>query len=95
MHTQVDYYDMLLVREVRDYEGAERNWTQTSSNETQKAFGAGLRVVGSAGDEDAGGSEAGGKTPPERKLFSRMKGDLSHESTYKRKLSRITMISKC
>lgn len=27
--------------------------------------------------------------------FSRMKGDLSHKSTYKRKLSRITMISKC
>lgn len=27
--------------------------------------------------------------------LSRMNGDLSHSSTYKRKLSRITMINKC
>lgn len=33
--------------------------------------------------------------PLELKLLSRMKGDLSHKSTYKRKPSRITMINKC
>lgn len=65
MHTQVDYYDMLLVRELRGYEEAERNWTQTSSNETQKAFGTGLRVAGSAGEEDFGGGEAGGSSRTE------------------------------
>lgn len=86
---------MLLVRELRGYEEAERNWTQTSSNETQKAFGGGAEGRGVGWGRGLRWRRGGRQTAPERKLLSRMKGDLSHESTYKRKLSRITMISKC
>lgn len=53
---------MLLVRESRDYEKAERNWTQTSSNETQKAFGVGPGgCEGRGRGRGFGGGEAGGK----------------------------------
>lgn len=40
-----------------------------------------------------GGKEEANSSGTE--TFSRMKGDLSHKSTYKRKLPRITMIKKC
>lgn len=52
---------MLLVRELRDYEEAERNWTQTSSNETQKAFGKGGAGGWRVGWGGVSGGEAGGK----------------------------------
>lgn len=74
-----------------------RNETQKAQEKKGEGEGAGRRT----GEEERfGGGGFSERTEGEAnssrtETFSRMKGDLSHKSTYKRKLSRITMISKC
>lgn len=104
VHTQVDYYNMLLVRGVREWQqsGTKNRPKHCHKNKKHKKLR--RRTTRRKGREierrkaklaEGCLRDREKQIPLELKLLSRMKGDLSHKSTYKRKPSRITMINKC